>query len=663
MSIINTIFDTMDRIKYAVENTSFFKVKSNFGTSRDLELLYELQPVSNLKEHDNYITLGDGYMTCLHVYSTPESLIQNWLFRLCNHDNVITIIDVDTLDKKEVIDNINRAINEHESRYEEAHSRGAHGAEKEAVRSYTRLDELLEEVEELGNSIKALHIKLYIYAKTFNELEERILSIEKKIEEDGFAKYGININEQIVDVHAMYNPISLQNKSFSYRKGLPCDAHAMAFGLPFHYIGWTDKWGYYIGDTSESAGYGPVLFYPFTRDHYRRTYDGVVIGDKRSGKSTTLKMLIEQNLATGNKVRIIDITSEYNDITRKYGGIVIKMDGTGGHLNPLEILKMEDDDNLNWHKHIAKLSLMYQLKRPTAEDTEISLYKNLLNDLYLKKGIITTNELGEKIYKNITGLAPTEYPLLEDFLSLVDNQLKIQEEIAETSELAKVKINHLFNIHTTIQDLINNYGKMFNEYTDIGNLLDADIIDFDIRSISDGEPTIFDMQLFNILSIAYDSCMNTGIDMKYKKDNNLINEEDIIHHVIYIDESHKSLNSRKPFAIHRMLDILRQDTKYFIGVWFATQNIRDAFPETESETAEELKVMFSQCQYKFIFHQDSESAKIIQKIFGDIVTDNQCAMIPHFKQRQCLVNFGVHTIQMTCKELSPDILAYYGGGM
>ena len=47
---------------------------------------------------------------------------------------------------------------------------------------------------------------------------------------------------------------------------------------------------------------------------------------------------------------------------------------------------------------------------------------------------------------------------------------------------------------------------------------DAEIIDFDIKSVSDMEPTIFDMQLFNVMTIAYDSCMTIGIDMKEKID-------------------------------------------------------------------------------------------------------------------------------------------------
>ena len=662
MSLQSGLFDNLERIRYAFENSTFLKNKKYAQSDIDMELLYNIQPISNMKIHDNYISFGDGYMTCIHVYSAPEKLIRNWLFRLCNHNNVITMIDIETSDKDTVISNINRALNEHESRYEEAHKRGSHGAEKDAARNYARLDQLLDEVKELGNSLKALHIRMYVYARTYSELEERILSIQKKIEEDGFASYGININESELDYQAMFLPISIQKKDFSYRKGIPAPADITAFGVPFHYVGWLDKRGFYLGDTSEAAGYGPVLFDPFARDKYRKTYDGICFGDKRSGKSTTLKMLIEQNLASGNKVRIIDITSEFNDITRKYGGLVLKMDGTGGHLNPLDILRMEDDDNLNWQKHIAKLSLMYQLKRPSADDTEIDMFKNLLKQLYLNKGIISVDKNGETVYKNITGLAPTAYPLFSEFLQLIETELKNYESMIETSEVARISLSYIFHIEKAIRDIVENYGKIFNGYTDIGNLLDADIIDFDIRTISDGEPTIFDMQLFNVLSIAYDSCMQTGIDMKHKWDNNLIREEDVIHHVIYIDECHKTINSRKPFAVQRMLDIMRQDTKYFIGVWLATQNIRDMFPDKNSPTADDLKVIFSLCQYKFIFHQDAKSVEVIQNVFGDIITPNQCAAIPYLGQRECLVNFGIHTIQMTCKLLPDNVRAYYGGG-
>ena len=161
--------------------------------------------------------------------------------------------------------------------------------------------------------------------------------------------------------------------------------------------------------------------------------------------------------------------------------------------------------------------------------------------------------------------------------------------------------------------------------------------------------------------MAYDSCMTIGIDMKKKYDNRQINLIDVVHHTIYIDECHKTINSTKIFAVRRMLDILRQDRKYFIGVWFATQNIADMFPNS-NDISDELKTLFSLCQYKMIFKQDDSAVDLISKVLGSRITPYQLAAVPRFAKRECLLNIGLNTIQMTCKQLSESRLKYYGGG-
>ena len=142
----------------------------------------------------------------------------------------------------------------------------------------------------------------------------------------------------------------------------------------------------------------------------------------------------------------------------------------------------------------------------------------------------------------------------------------------------------------------------------------------------------------------------------------MISAEDVVHHTIYIDECHKTINSRKPFVVRRMLDIMRQDRKYFIGVWLATQNIADMFPDRNSVAADDLKTLFSLCQYKLIFKQDYKAVELIDEVFGAHITPAQRAQIPNFGKRDCLLNFDIITIQMTCKLLSDEKLRYYGGG-
>ena len=658
MSLRSSIGNFIERMRYRFNNSKLIKGKDYEESDIDLELLYNIQPEGNLKAHDKYVALGDSYMACIHIYSAP-STSYSWLFRLCNYNNVITSIDIETVDKKEAIDNLNRSISEQESRAEDARK---HSDAKEAISTAQRLDDLLTELQLMGDSLKELHIRLYVYARTFLELEDRIMTIEKRLEEDGYDSYAVNVNEQLQEYKAYFLPIDVQKKALVSRTGIPCPSELLAQGLPEYYIGWDDPDGFYLGDTPMSAGFGPVFFNPTLLDSYRQSYDGFICGDKGSGKSTTIKMLIEHNVIMGHKVRILDVTGEYKGITKHYGGLIIKPDGETGSdiLNPLEILRVEESEEQNYLKHISKMALIYRLKTPKASENEIAVFKELLSVLYERKGIL--NPAIDHDRQQLTGLSPEAYPVYSDLLDLVEEQITINEELAKTKEQAKNRLTYLFNIQIQINDLVRNYGALFNRHTTVKNLMDADIIDFDLSKIATMEPAVFDMQLFNVLSIAYDSCMSLGVKMKNAYDSGRLDLNEVTRHFIYIDECHRTINSNKPYAVDRIIDMMRQDRKYFIAVYLATQNITDMYP-TSNAYADALKSVFGLCQYKMIFHQDATGAEVCSKAFDEkALTAYQKKKIPSLGKREMLLNLGVITIQLQCKMLDAETLSYYGGG-
>ena len=657
MSIQTSIIHKVDKVRFIIDKR-FLKTSKHKADDRNFELLYKIQPVGNVKAMNKHIELGDGYMTCLRIYAVPDELVRNWMFSLFKRSNCITTIDFETLDRVEVKKNIDRAISENKSRLYDA-KKESEG--DEAANTVARLKTLLAEVNQLGNSIKAIHIRLYIYGRTFEELENNRVAIEAGLYDDEFAKYAVNVNEQGAEYRSFFLPISEQQKTFSERKGLPCPSNIAAFGIPFHYVGWRDKYGFYIGDTPESAGSGPVFFSPYVIDNYRTSYDCLFAGAKGKGKSTMMKYFIEMDLAMGNKVRIIDVIPEFLELTKNHGGIVIKLDGIAGdRLNPLEILRMDDDENQNYLKHMSKLGHMFRLKYPSADNDTIDVFKNLLYKLYVKFGIIKPKE--DLSSQQITGLNPLAYPIFSDLLELVKAEIDLYEDMAKEKESAKIVIAQLVKISSAISDIVNVYGSIFDGHTTIKNLLDADIIAFDISKISDLEPEIYDMQLFNVLSIAYDSCMTTGMKMKRLHDRKEIDARDIVYQTIYIDECHKSINSRKKHSVERMLDIMRQDRKFFIGIRLATQKVADLFPETTGETAEDLKALFSQIQYKFIYNDDEEGLKVIRRAFGSVISESQLDTLKKMGKREFLLNFGTTTLHVIGKTISEERLMYYGGG-
>ena len=85
-----------------------------------------------------------------------------------------------------------------------------------------------------------------------------------------------------------------------------------------------------------------------------------------SGKSTLLKKRFKSNAAKGNFIRTFDITGEFEELTKEFGGKIIKCNGESGILNPLEILKAGDDDDSSYARHISKVSTFFKAIMPSA---------------------------------------------------------------------------------------------------------------------------------------------------------------------------------------------------------------------------------------------------------------------------------------------------------
>ena len=625
----------------------------------DPVLIHKTQPINGIKAHENYLTLGDSYMTCIHVYRLPDIIRRHWLVPPFQMDNVTVVADVRPLNIDTVRDSINKTYDEHASRLSQAHNLGD---SKDARIAMARLEELLDEINNLGTGMLEFELRIYVCGRTFEEMERRAAEVERELTRREFTEYSRDINEQLADYQRLFVSADEMKKTIYARKGIPLPSNIIAQGAPFYFVGMKDQQGFYLGATEYKGGQGAVIFDPNRNDgFFRKSYDALICGKKSSGKSTTLKMLVEHQFATGNRVRIIDVTGEFGKLVKNLGGVIVKMDGSDDSemLNPLEILRTGENDTQNYLKHISKLGLMYKLKSPKAKDNEISLFKTMLKKLYIKFGIVESEETNE--YRNITGLDSDKYPIFSDFLNLLNDEINTISR--SRSKDKEYQINILCEIRFVIEDIVKSFGALFNGHTTIPGIIDADVVSYDISEVSKMGGTVYDMQLFNVLSIAYDSCLTTGIKMKELYDSGKITADEAIHHNIIIDEAQKSINYTKPFAVDYIFDIMSQDRKYFVGVWLATQNISTFCNTNDDAVSAQIRSLFELCQYKMIFQQDEVSVPVLQAAFGSILTPEQITMVPKLVERQMMfIVSPVLTIPLTCHQISKSKQAYFGGG-
>ncbi|QUG86962.1 hypothetical protein GSN03_26410 (plasmid) [Bacillus nitratireducens] len=167
----------------------------------------------------------------------------------------------------------------------------------------------------------------------------------------------------------------------------------------------------------------------------------------------------------GHFIRIFDIVGEFEETVRDLNGKTIALDGSQGQINPLQVYKTAESEEVSFIQHLSKMTTFYRFIAPEAKDDEIKEYENLLRKLYIrmelwndKKG--ATNE--------ITTRKPKEYPIFSDFLNFVRKELYHDVVSKKHHEnLGYSRIHRLELIELNLMNLVEVYAQLFDGHSTI----------------------------------------------------------------------------------------------------------------------------------------------------------------------------------------------------
>ncbi|MGL4484378.1 MAG: VirB4 family type IV secretion system protein, partial [Anaerovoracaceae bacterium] len=548
------------------------------------EALFEyIQPQGGITfKEPNYIISGTGYIKVLHIYGLPPGLNDYWLSNICNIDGTIATVDIATKDSIEVKKNINKAL-------KEEYSRAAHATDfielYNARERQKKLQFMFDEIQSMGEVVKMLHFRIFLSGRSLADLEEQEDKLLRALESDQFLG-AVLLSEGKREWQSLFRPYKRQQEEMFSIKASHLMTEQIAGGNPFHYSDLDDQRGTLLGFTP--CG-GPVIFDEFNKTESRKHYNSLVVGVMGSGKSTLLKKRFRARAERGDFIRCFDVTSEFRAITHEFGGKVISCDGKEGILNPLEILRSGDDDFTSFANHIAKVSTFYKCFNPGSGDDQITHLQNALRKFYTAKNLVPGNPV------SITGRPASEYPVLSDFLSYLENRMKEllgQKTKGLEEALVKSELMQTKSLSESVYNMVENYGRIFDGHSSIDNIVDEQVVTFDISSIKD-LGNIFVAQLFNMVSLCFDNCIANGSIMKDKYENGEIALDDVTRFMIIIDESHRWVNAKMPMILERIIVYLREARKYFGGIMLASQSLRDYVPEgSKSENLDLIKTVF-----------------------------------------------------------------------
>lgn len=609
------------------------KEKRTKKPERDMNLLNEIKPAGGITFKDvKYITTGSGYEGCIHIYKFPENIDTYWMAKVCNINGTVALVDISTDNMSEVKKNLNKSMKEQVGRKIGARDFA------ELYDADKRLDEMkrmYDEIESYNEVIKLVHIRIFLADRSFESLEKKIKNIMDKLETDSGFLTTIYLNESKSEYKSMTRSYKKQKEEMFFPKGQSLTATGVAHGDPFHFSSLDDETGEFLGTTP--CG-GNVLLDIFQKTSTRLYYNFLAIGEMGSGKSTLLKKQFKSNAIKGNYVRTFDISGEFTILTKTLGGKVIKLDGSEGILNPLEILKAGDDENISFTRHISKVSTFYKfLVGGSVDAEEIAEFEDVLKQLYSNFGLWSDDR------RNIqcTGLPAASYPTFTDYLNfLTESMEEMQnEKYSHLEEQVVVKTLLLRDkIRKVIKNIVDTYGTLFDGHTSIDNILDEQIVTFDISTLKELKDEVFDAMIINIISLCWDNCVTNGKLMLNMLREGKIKLWDVTRFLILIDESHRWLNAKKTHALDLVSVYLREARKYFGGIGLASQRAADYVPEgSDSDAVNKLKNIFELTQYKFVFRQSSNAKKLLYQIFDGELTGTQIEKIPKLEIGQCIL--------------------------
>lgn len=601
---------------------------------KDMYLMEKIQPSGGITFKDvKYVTTGSGYEGCIHVYKFPDEIDTFWLAKVCNINGTVAIVDISTDDMSEVKKNLNKSMKEQAGRRNDAKD---FAEMYDADKKLQEMKRMFDEITSYNEIVKLIHVRIFVADRSFDSLEKRIKNIMDKLETDSGFLTTIYLNEAKNEWMSMYRPYRRQKQELFFPYGQSMTATGLAHGNPFHFSMLSDPTGTFLGKTP--CG-GNVLFDMFTKTTTRLYYNFLINGEMGSGKSTLLKKQLKDNAIKGNYVRTFDISGEFTLLTKTLGGKVIKLDGSNGILNPLEILRAGDDESISFTRHISKVSTFYKFfAGGNVESEEIVEFEEMLRELYKKYGF--DNDVGIKD-KKFTGLPAKSYPIFSDFLeyatgSIRDIQSKKYNKLEEKVVVKTLMLRD--RIVKMIRNIVKTYGQLFDGHTTIDNIADEQIVTFDLSMLKELKAEAFDASIINMISLCWDNCVTNGKLMLKRLNEGTIKMWDVVKTLILIDESHRWLNAKKVQALELISIYLREARKYFGGIGLASHRVADYAPEgSGTEGIEKLKNIFELTQYKFMFRQNASAQKLLYSIFDGELTSTLISKIPKLEQGQCIL--------------------------
>ena len=294
----------------------------------------------------------------------------------------------------------------------------------------------------------------------------------------------------------------------------------------------------------------------------------IIMGGKRTGKSSIGKLLLRSSVRNGNKCFYIDPNGELVDFVLGMSGDLIQFGKGSNIINPLEIIPDADSDEISkglgytvFTRAISHFKAFMLYLSPTLTADAIAMLEKVLVETYNRFNINNNT--------NFTGLTSEQYPVLDDLYATVRGKLVSMNDA--TPERASLDmLEHVLRPFT--QEL----RGYFNGHTNID--ITTDLVVFTYHLIQDDN--LRNALIFNTIGYCYRNCLSTD---RIKS--------------IFIDKFEYLVKDNNQFGLDLIAQIERKSAKFKTGLSLLYEPNRLL---TEPRLVNTFKTIFENVSYYLI---------------------------------------------------------------
>ncbi|USS89995.1 ATP-binding protein [Fructilactobacillus cliffordii] len=639
----------------------------------DLKLIAHTQPQGNIDlSLDPFIKLGDGLVSCLHVYDFPtENMKYFWLMDIVDYEHTVCTLAIGNEDERKVLKSLQRSTDELRSQAKDPNAKL--DAQDEAWEKFDSQRELMQKLRH-SEVMKRIDLRIFVYDRGEEELNKRIDHIVQGINAVSF-KARAFLGEQGSEFRSFLLPEMKQEKLPNHRKGTPVISSVIGHGFFFNHVKLSDPKGSYFG---KSRTNGEIMLDPLFIGGTRLTPFFMTTGRPRYGKSTFSKMLNDDVFMRNGKLRYFDPSGEYVKQTLDQGGKVIDLAGAENRINPFEVFPTatttdgsKPDEIGSFNMHVEKLVNMFGFINPDATNDDKIQLRKLLSTFYIERGLYVKNpnkpEEMQKIM--VLGLPHDQYPTMGEFVEFLNRTQRGFSTPGNTKYTNEQK-SSIGRIANTFEQMMTSYREIFDGPTEIEDFADISAVNFKVDGLLAKGKGVFNAQVSSCLSLISADVVNNGKRYRNLLNNRQINVDDIPYYWITMDEFQNYANPDFADGIEWLANLMQQMAKNFCGLNVIMPTMKDFLPKSNQLASSDrmnrfrtaMDKIYGLFTYRTYFHLSEDDTNSLESIMGNSVTPGELASVSKLDKHEALMSIdGGGNYTFTVQPTSAQLMRYQGG--